>query len=79
MTNEEFHDALQRERFRREPVENDNRRLRAALSALISGNVGQQTLAKLAAGEGTDTDDGRAWLRAAALVTPNVKSEGLRR
>jgi hypothetical protein len=37
------------------------------LNDLLSGDVGRQTLAKLEAGHGTDTDDGRAWLRAAAI------------
>ena len=49
-------------------------RLRAALTALISGDVGRQTLAKLEGGQGTDTNDGRAWMHAAEMVTPNVKS-----
>lgn len=48
----------------------------AALAALISGDVGRQTLAKLAAGQGTDTDDGRAWLRAAEMVRPNAELTG---
>ena len=76
MTSEEFHAALQRERFRRDPVENDNRRLRAAMTALLCGDVGRQTLAKLTEGQGTDTDDGRAWLHAAAIVTPNAEFRG---
>ncbi len=33
MTSEDFHEALQRERFRRESVENDNRRRKAAIVA----------------------------------------------
>ena len=36
MTNEEFHDALYRERCRREVVEGDNRRLREALENTLS-------------------------------------------
>ena len=42
--------------------------LRATLRAVLSGNVGQQTMARLAAGQGTATMDGQAWLSAAALV-----------
>lgn len=49
----------------------EHAQLRAALTALISGDVGRQTLEKLAAGQGTDTDDGRAWIRAAEMVRPN--------
>lgn len=49
-------------------------RLHAALNGLLTGDVGRQTLHKLATGQGTDTDDGRAWLRAAAMVTPNLNS-----
>lgn len=42
---------------------------RQALASLLSSGVGVETLRKLADGQGTNTDDGRAWLRAAALVT----------
>lgn len=48
----------------------------AALAALISSDVGQQTLAELAEGFGTNTDDGRAWMRAAEMVRPNEKLRG---
>ncbi len=51
---------------------NEIETLRVTLAAILSGDVGRQTLAKLATGQSTDTDDGRAWMRAALMVTPNV-------
>lgn len=51
-------------------------RLRGVLSDLITGDVGRQTMLKLGDGQGTDTDDGRAWMRAAALVRHNAKVRG---
>lgn len=38
MTNDEYHDALYRERCRRESVENGNRRLRAAIQQTLDEN-----------------------------------------
>ena len=52
-------------------AENDRWKFRQALLDLLTSDVGQQTLAKLMGGQGTDTDDGRAWMRAAEIVTPN--------
>lgn len=52
----------------------DNERLREALREVLQSNVGQQTLAQLADGQGTATEEGKAWLAAAALVLgPNVE------
>jgi len=42
MTNEEFHDALYRERCRREAVENDNRRLHVALRLIADMPMPEQ-------------------------------------
>lgn len=39
-----------------------------ALRAVLTSEVGKQTLHKLADGQGTDTDDGRAWLSASRLL-----------
>lgn len=61
---EDLRDALTK-------AENDRWKFRQALLDLLTGDVGQQTLAKLMGGQGTDTDDGRAWMRAAEMVTPN--------
>ena len=47
--------------------------LRSALNDLLSGDVGKKTLDTLATGQGTNTDDGRAWMRAAAMLTHNVE------
>lgn len=38
MTNDECHDALYRERCRREAVENENRRLRTAIQQTLDEN-----------------------------------------
>lgn len=43
------------------------KQLRDALSCVLNGDVGKQVLWKLESGQGKDTDDGRAWLRASAL------------
>ena len=46
----------------------EGEKARQALRAVLSSNVGQQTLAQLADGQGTATEEGQAWLEAAALV-----------
>lgn len=57
----------------------ENVRLRKALSDLVLSAVGKQTLHKLHEGQGTDTEDGRAWLRADEMVTPNGEVRGASR
>lgn len=49
-------------------------RLRASLSAVLASYVGRDTLGKLAEGQGTGTDDGKAWLAAAALLLASARS-----
>lgn len=52
-------------------------KLREALEAVLGSDVGRQTLLKLAEGQGTDTDEGRAWLAAQKLVQPeSAAAEG---
>lgn len=46
----------------------ENVRLRAVLALLVQSDAGKQTLDRLAEGQGTDTDDGRAWLHAAGMA-----------
>lgn len=58
-----------------DPIEVRIIKLYMTLQDLLTGDVGRQTLAKLAAGQGTDTDDGRAWMRAAEVVTQNYQCE----
>ncbi len=54
----------------------EGEKARQALRAVLSSNVGQQTLAQLADGQGTATEEGQAWLEAAALVLgPNAGGE----
>ena len=43
-------------------------KLLAALQGILESDVGRQTFQKLAEGQGTDTDDGRAWLTARHVV-----------
>lgn len=62
MTNEEFHDALYRERCRREAVENENRRLRAAIQQTLDEN-----------GHLADGDNCTLIVLKRALKTPNVQ------
>jgi hypothetical protein len=55
-------------------------KLRATLRTLIDGDVGRQTLAKLADGQETNTDDGRAWMRAVAIMkTTNAPTDATER
>jgi hypothetical protein len=52
-------------------------RLVEAMRAVLMSNVGRQTLAQLADGQGTATGDGQAWLAAADLVLgPNARLSG---
>ena len=63
-------DGLMKGRTR---MREDNERLGAALRAVLQTSVGRQTLAQLADGQGTATDEGKAWIAAAALVLgPNA-------
>jgi hypothetical protein len=39
------------------------------LTKLVKGDVGRSTLGKLADGQGTATDDGKAWLAAKSAIT----------
>lgn len=50
-------------------------KIEAAIVTLLSGDVGRQTLAKLTQGQGTDTEDGRAWMAAAEIVKQNYQCE----
>jgi hypothetical protein len=51
--------------------------LHEALHGLLRSDVGIQTMQKLADGHGTNTADGKAWLRAAALIPPNGAHSGV--
>ena len=46
-----------------------------ALRAVMLSDVGRQTLQKLAEGQGTNTEDGRAWLDAAQALGLNVRAK----
>jgi hypothetical protein len=50
------------------PAEVDDEALRL-LRTILAGDVGQQTLGKLARGQSTETEDGKAWLAAHKLIT----------
>ncbi len=49
-------------------------RLREAITGLLESDDGRQTMQKLADGQGTNTADGRAWMRAAEMMRPTVCS-----
>lgn len=44
--------------------------LRSVLLKVLQSDVGRQTLLKLRDGQGSDTEDGRAWLNADQVVSP---------
>ncbi|WP_153811678.1 hypothetical protein [Pseudomonas ovata] len=46
--------------------------LRKSLNALVTGECGQQLLQKFESGQGSATDDGKAWLAARALMAEAV-------
>lgn len=49
------------------PAEVDDEALRL-LRTILAGDVGRQTLGKLAHGQSTETEDGKAWLAAQDLI-----------
>lgn len=57
-------DAMQRDG---EQAAAEIERLQNIVAGLLSSDVGRQTLQKLADGQGTNTADGQAWLRAQAM------------